>query len=181
MPRLQLVEFDAVLSPQQCEQVIRTFGGLATLSLLVSRKGGRLSRARTSSSVKIAPGGLPGDIRSTLEARITTHCTLPSSHQEPWELIRYKQGERYDVHFDYSASTRRLFSVLLYLQAPIAGGETNFPAAGLSIKPVQGKLVIWNNTTNGFLEPQSRHAAQPVLQGEKWSLITWLREQPYAV
>lgn len=181
MPRLQLVEFDAVLSPQQCERVIHMFGNLVMPSLVGRPCARRRSSARTSSSVKIAPGGLPETIRSDLEARIVAHCALPSSHQEPWELIRYRQGERYAVHSDYSASTRRQFSVLLYLQAPIAGGETSFPAAGLSIKPVQGKLVIWNNTTDGQLEPQSQHASQPVLQGEKWSLLTWLREQPYAV
>eukprot|EP01047_Picozoa_sp_COSAG01_P074856 COSAG01_NODE_12643_length_1705_cov_1.159402_2_plen_119_part_00 len=69
------------------------------------------------------------------------------------------------------------------------GGETHFPTLGLSIKPLQGRLLMWDNVdADGRLLPDSVHVAMPLLgdrkeaegislidQNEKWVFNLWFR------
>ena len=49
------------------------------------------------------------------------------------------------------------------------GGPTIFPQLGISIKPVAGSLVYWNNLLNsGKPDKNTLHMACPVRFGTKW-------------
>jgi hypothetical protein len=39
--------------------------------------------------------------------------------------------------------------------------------------------VLWRNTEDGVLLEESQHAGEPVIEGEKWVYITWIRENEF--
>ncbi|KAK6922537.1 Isopenicillin N synthase-like, Fe(2+) 2OG dioxygenase domain [Dillenia turbinata] len=79
------------------------------------------------------------------------------------------------------------------------GGETVFPAAkgnfssvpwydelsecgkqGLSIKPKRGDaLLFWSMRPDASQDPSSLHGACPVIKGNKWSSVKWMRVHEY--
>jgi prolyl 4-hydroxylase len=184
---LELREYSSVLTKEQCERFIHLFGSRVTRSSVLGAGGTRAqSSARTSSSVKIPNGDFPVDIWDALSRLVSIHCSKPIVHQECWEIIHYAVGQEFRAHHDLitnpGSSGQRLFTALICLQAPEAGGETVFPLAKREIIPVQGTLVIWRNMRSDGVayNKLTQHAAKPVLKGEKWSLITWVREHPYS-
>ena len=75
---------------------------------------------------------------------------------------------------------QRITTALAYLNDVDAGGATDFPEIGISIKPNKGDVVIFNNCIEGTTEihPKSLHAGSPVISGEKWAVNLWFREKP---
>ena len=68
----------------------------------------------------------------------------------------------------------------MYLNDVEAGGETEFPLAGVRIAPVAGRAVVFDNLlADGRPDPESLHAGLPVARGEKWLATLWLRERRY--
>ena len=61
------------------------------------------------------------------------------------------------------------------LEAPIAGGATVWPYAGISVFPVKGAGVFWKNLyTDDFPDTFTGHKACPVLLGQKWIGNKWV-------
>ena len=66
----------------------------------------------------------------------------------------------------------------MYLNDPIAGGETTFPRWSnaetfheLAVTPKTGKAVLfYSQLPDGNLDDLSQHAAKPVIEGEKWMI-----------
>lgn len=57
------------------------------------------------------------------------------------------------------------------------GGATVFPYLGVYIPPVKGTAVFWFNLkTFGQEDFYTKHAACPVLLGNKWIATRWIRE-----
>jgi len=84
------------------------------------------------------------------------------------QLIRYKKGGHYVVHQDSDEVefAHRYFTVLCYLNDEFEGGGTDFPSLNHIVRPATGKAVIFPS--------QYSHAAQPVSQGEKFVILTWM-------
>ena len=56
------------------------------------------------------------------------------------------------------------------LDAPEAGGATVWPFVGVDVFPEKGSGVWWFNTLSDSLpDVETKHAACPVLLGQKWS------------
>jgi prolyl 4-hydroxylase len=69
---------------------------------------------------------------------------------------------------------------MVYLHTTEQGGETIFPRANLKITPQKGKAVLFYNVTEeDELDPMSFHGGAPVVQGEKWLITRWLREEEF--
>ena len=82
-------------------------------------------------------------------------------------LIRYSKGNFYAPHTDAALDVSdRFFTVLCYLNDDFAGGQTSFPQLGYSVEPRAGTAVIFPAT---YL-----HSSEPVLNGEKYVIVTWL-------
>ncbi|CAE7205699.1 P4htm [Symbiodinium sp. CCMP2592] len=120
---------------------------------------------------------------------------------EPLQVIRYTKNGHYAPHSDSGWPGHRRLSFLVYLQAPIKGGETCLlPAAwnftlhpwgagryrrhcaellqavgAVCLRPVPGRLLAWRNDWNadGSLEVPGAHVACPVVEGEKWVASAW--------
>ena len=70
---------------------------------------------------------------------------------------------------------------LLFLNEEFEGGETTFPAAGLSFRGRTGDALFFANVTrDGRPDPLTLHAGRPPTSGEKWILSQWIRERPPA-
>jgi hypothetical protein len=69
--------------------------------------------------------------------------------------------------------------VLLYLNNVSEGGETIFPWLGLCIKPILGKLIYFDYSSNNpRIKIKSQHIGTPIISGEKWIATLWIREFP---
>jgi prolyl 4-hydroxylase len=92
---------------------------------------------------------------------------LPRYTLSPPTVIRYARGGYYIAHSDNTGRTdTRLLTVITYLNTPLAGGETRFPAYNLSIRSLKGMSLI-------FLSDYE-HESMPVLAGEKAICQCWI-------
>lgn len=83
------------------------------------------------------------------------------------QIVRYLPGGRYLAHADAGQDMQdRYFSVVCYLNSDFEGGTTRFPNLGYRAIPQCGKAIIFPS--------KYLHSAEPVLEGEKYVLVTWL-------
>lgn len=177
-----------VLSPEQCDAIIEKFRSseLLTPSAFYGSSALNLS-ARRCSSYKIGHGELPYE--DAIDAALVAETGVPIEHRERWEIIRYLEGDRFVAHYDWlpdrmlagHPSGQRTHSAVLYLQHALQGGRTLFDSWQAPTVP-KGALLSWSNVDHrGTPSNLVRHQAEPVVQGEKWVLVTWMRERIYVV
>ena len=66
----------------------------------------------------------------------------------------------------------RVSTVLSVLDDPEAGGATVWPFLGVNVFPEKGSAVWWFNTKSDSVpDLETKHAACPVLLGQKWSKL----------
>ena len=78
----------------------------------------------------------------------------------------------------------RFATLLLYLNEPEAGGETEFPrwingetSDGLLVTPKIGKAALFYSfLPDGNMDDLSHHSANPIEKGEKYLINLWVRE-----
>jgi prolyl 4-hydroxylase len=151
-----------------------------TDGLFESRRS--LGRVSETTSQEWFSRGLVARIER-VERRIAGLLNRTAEFYEPWQATRYSSGGRFDFHLDGGHWTDnpagdREMTVLIYLDAPRAGGATHFPELGLRIEPRPGRLLVWNNLLpGGTIDPRMRHAGAPVKGGRKTILVTWIRER----
>lgn len=102
----------------------------------------------------------------------------------------YGIGGHYGTHPDFSDydeakflipgdRVNRISTVMMVLQAPVAGGATVFPYIGAPVYPEQGSAVAWYNLrSSGVPHQLTRHCACPVLYGQKWIGNKWIGYTP---
>jgi len=107
---------------------------------------------------------------------------------EDLQLVHYDVSQQYTPHHDFSfpatqgRQKARFATLLLYLNDDLKGGETSFPrwknvgsSKPLLVKPQKGKAVLFYSILpDGNYDDLSQHAAQPVLDGEKWLTNLWI-------
>lgn len=98
-------------------------------------------------------------------------------------MANYGIGGQYEPHYDYSRrekdlyNNRRIATWLSYLSTVEQGGGTVFTTAGIHIRSLKGTAVFWYNLLpNGSGDIRTRHAACPVLKGNKWVSNKWIHE-----
>lgn len=139
-------------------------------------------------------GGINADaVVRTLEKRIAALTGWSTRALEPCSIIRYRPGQSYRPHVDWFSAEQlqrneavrgdpggqRIATFLVYLHAPVRGGGTAYPRAGLTVSGAAGMGVMhWNVDERGEPDPESLHAGEPVLAGEKWLWRCTLRGAP---
>jgi prolyl 4-hydroxylase len=124
-------------------------------------------------------------IISKIENKILEELDTDAGRLEYWQISKYAFKQKFDYHNDCGCwsndpSGEREKTILLYLTTPDLGGETHFRALNLYIKPIQGRLVIWNNLLpNGNCNYSMIHASLPIKRGIKITLNSWLRQSNY--
>jgi prolyl 4-hydroxylase len=180
------------LAAQQCRALITAIDVGATPSTLFLDGGGRgdIETLRTSSTHYFRPEGAGLSLAEKIDALLG----LPRAHAEPLQGQRYGAGEHYRHHTDHFRVERehwqreqlrrgqRTWTAMVYLNAVEAGGETDFPRLGLSIRPEPGLLIAWNNMDRrGRPNPALLHAGMPVAAGIKYVITQWYRLEPWTV
>ncbi|XP_059706974.1 prolyl 4-hydroxylase subunit alpha-1 isoform X10 [Haemorhous mexicanus] len=104
-------------------------------------------------------------------------------------VANYGVGGQYEPHFDFGrkdepdafkelGTGNRIATWLFYMSDVSAGGATVFPEVGASVWPRKGTAVFWYNLfPSGEGDYSTRHAACPVLVGNKWVSNKWLHER----
>lgn len=142
------------------------------------------SIGRTSSTTdETWLGGESQELLRAVERRLAPDLGVAVEQFEPWQVARYRAGERFEEHHDsgFFAGDRwgeRRASVLIYLSDSPSGGSTYFPALGERFQPVAGRLLIWPDLLpDGRADPMMRHVACPARR-VKTIVSTWVRERP---
>lgn len=91
---------------------------------------------------------------------------------EYYSMLRYSSGEEYKEHYDACSENARIISCLVYLNNDYEGGEIEFPAFQIKIKPQPGMLILFPSNF------AYRHIAHPVTSGQKYCLVTWIKDRP---
>jgi len=190
-PRIFMIS--KFLSDEECEHMIQVARPHLIASKVVdeNHKGEAVDHRRTSRGFFVH-NQWNDPIIIGIEKRIAAILCMPRENGEDLHVLHYGMGEEYQPHYDYfNAATpggsecmrrggQRIASLIMYLHAPDAGGETIFPRPNILITPRKGDAVLFYNCTpNGIVDPHSLHGGAPVKAGEKWIMTKWIRERAF--
>lgn len=129
---------------------------------------------------------------AAINARLDAFAGIATAHGEPIQGQRYAVGQEFKAHTDYfdpkgadypkycSVGGNRTWTLMIYLDAPAAGGATRFTKIGKTVQPETGKLLAWNNRLpDGQPNPASIHHGMKVRSGVKHVITKWYRERPW--
>ncbi|XP_056325429.1 prolyl 4-hydroxylase subunit alpha-1a isoform X3 [Danio aesculapii] len=150
---------------------------------------GKLTTAqyRVSKSAWLAAYEHP--IVDRINQRIEDITGLNVKTAEELQVANYGVGGQYEPHFDFGrkdepdafkelGTGNRIATWLFYMSDVAAGGATVFPEVGAAVKPLKGTAVFWYNLfPSGEGDYSTRHAACPVLVGNKWVSNKWIHER----
>uniref|UniRef100_A0AAR2JPH4 procollagen-proline 4-dioxygenase n=1 Tax=Pygocentrus nattereri TaxID=42514 RepID=A0AAR2JPH4_PYGNA len=122
----------------------------------------------------------------TINQRIEDLTGLEMDTAEELQVANYGVGGQYEPHFDFGrpdafkelGTGNRIATWLFYMSDVPAGGATVFPDVGAAVWPKKGTAVFWYNLfASGEGDYSTRHAACPVLVGNKWVSNKWIHER----
>ncbi|KAI9599044.1 hypothetical protein BDF19DRAFT_113729 [Syncephalis fuscata] len=122
-----------------------------------------------------------------IQERVQQFTSIPAEDIEALQVIRYQPGQQYKPHYDFMREDdmlmfddwsrikgQRWATMIVYLNAPQAGGATIFPRLNLAFPPVKNSAIFWLNLGRDGLEDwRTEHAGEPVQGGEKWAMNIW--------
>lgn len=184
--------FDNVLTADECDELIQLSKSKIKKSTVVDNETGAetFNKHRTSSgsSFKIAEN----DLIQKIEDRISILMNQPVENGEGIQVLNYQVGGEYRAHFDYfdpahkgskrhlAKGGQRVSTMVIYLNDVKSGGETTFPEIGLTVNPKKGSAVYFEYcNSKGQVDKKSLHAGCPVIEGEKWILTKWVRQNEF--
>lgn len=162
------------LTPKECRDVIQAAlrKGLERSEVGINT----VSEVRTSDQVFLEHT-VPA--ANAVISKAEKYLGLPRSRFESLQVARYTKGQKYEAHYDSDDETPaeelRSDTLLMYLTDVQSGGHTDFPKAGVRVKPAIGKAVHWKNTDDmGNILPCAYHGGLPVTNGTKWICTVWV-------
>lgn len=186
--QLEMYYVDNFLEQDECDDLISIIRARLRPSTIVGEQAH--SNTRTSRTCLFDFSSPESALTREVTARVCRLAGINPRYAEPTQGQVYGPGEEYKAHNDWFApgtpdfekeateasGGQRTWSVVVYLNAVAAGGETEFPRVGVTVQPERGKLVFWNNIDQyGVPTPDALHRSCPVLEGEKYVLTLWFR------
>lgn len=185
---LDLYIVQGFLTAEECVQVMDLVNATARPSTLY--EGTEIDGYRTSFSGDLDPFH---PLVQVIEGRICNLMGIDKRHGETIQGQRYEPGQVFKPHQDYfhmnqaywevekKRGGQRSWTAMIYLNEPQAGGETNFPKAGMCITPRTAMLVMWNNCDEvGAPNELTLHEGVAVGAGTKYIVTKWFREHFWA-
>ncbi|QPN60451.1 2OG-Fe(II) oxygenase [Synechococcus sp. CBW1002] len=183
-PLAQVYEIPGFLSAEECDVIRVAIDG----SLQPSTVTQGPADYRTSRTCHLRDGDRA--LAADLDRRLAELLGVDPAFSEGLQGQRYAVGEYFREHTDwftpgteeYRHHTRpggqRTWTVMIYLNAVEAGGETRFRLLDRSFTPVPGLALAWNNLmADGSPNPYVLHEALPVRQGCKYVITKWFRAE----
>ncbi|HVJ00052.1 MAG TPA: 2OG-Fe(II) oxygenase [Sphingomonas sp.] len=187
-PRLTLFIGRDFLDSQACAAVIDRIDTRRRPSTIADANGDTAFRTSETCDLDSAD-----PVIDRLDVLISAFTGLDRAFGEPIQGQRYAVGQEFKAHtdyfeprgMDYDAHCRhtgnRTWTVMIYLNAPQAGGATRFRAIDKTIRPETGKLLAWNNRRpDGSPNPATLHHGMKVRSGTKYIVTKWFRERPWS-
>jgi prolyl 4-hydroxylase len=195
LQRLQspaVVTLESVLSDAECEQLVDMARPRLRRSTVIDAPTGADIAVDHRSSDGMFFRLRENPFIARLDERLAAIMNSPTENGEGLQVLRYSPGGEYPPHFDFrnpataggaqsiARSGQRISTLIVYLNDVIAGGETVFPEAGLSIVPRRGNGLYFEYTNSRMqLDLRSAHGGAPVIQGEKWIVTKWMRSRRF--
>ena len=186
-PKLHLFIKRGFLTGAECAALIERIEANRRPSTLANHNGD--AAFRTSQTCDLDS---QDPVVRAVEDKITAFSRLDPVYGEPMQGQHYEVGQEFKAHTDYfeptgvdfekytSVAGQRTWTVMIYLNEPIAGGATRFRAIDKMVQPETGKLLAWNNRRpDGSCNPSTIHHAMKVRAGEKFVITKWFRERPW--
>ncbi|XP_059215556.1 prolyl 4-hydroxylase subunit alpha-1b isoform X3 [Centropristis striata] len=172
-------------------------GVLETASYRISKRRatvhdpltGKLTTAQYRVSKSAWLTGYEDPMIDIINQRIEDLTGLEMDTAEELQVANYGVGGQYEPHFDFGrkdepdafkelGTGNRIATWLFYMSDVAAGGATVFPDVGAAVWPQKGSAVFWYNLfPSGEGDYSTRHAACPVLVGNKWVSNKWIHER----
>lgn len=183
---------ERLFSAEECERLITQASPRLRRSTVVDPLTGTNAVAdyRESEGMFFRLGEDP--FIAELDERVSAVMGCPVAHGEGLQVLRYRTGGHTAPHFDFlipsnaansesiARSGQRISTLIVYLNDVAEGGETVFPAAGLSVIPRRGNALYFEYTNSRQQVDQwTLHAGAPVVAGEKWVVTKWMRARPF--
>jgi prolyl 4-hydroxylase len=188
-PRIRIIENFA--TPEECDWLMaRAHGRLGPAMVLDQQTGREASHPdRTNKAIELNAAAMDVVIQ-VIRARIAAATNLPLPVFEPAQIMHYSVGEEFRPHYDFLTDDaegwaaqlerygQRIATFLLYLNDDFEGGETDFPAIGLSHRGGKGDALFFANVDPaGAPDRKTLHAGRPPASGQKWILSQWIRNR----
>ena len=188
-PRIRIVEQFA--SAEECDWVMARAHGRLGPAMVLDKQTGRMKTHpdRTNKAIELDVPAMDVVLQA-LRARIASATNLPLPVFEPAQIMHYSVGEEFRPHYDFLTQDaegwaaqlqrygQRIATFLLYLNDDFGGGETDFPAIGLSHRGRKGDAIFFANIDpSGAPDRKTLHAGRPPTRGQKWILSQWIRDR----
>lgn len=180
---IQLYEIPNFLSKKECQDLINTID--KNLYPSGTTNGDDHFRTSSSSDIKF----IDPIISWWLEHKTSPLVGMDPAYSEPPQGQKYSKGQFFGAHCDffYAGSPtyekytvvggQRTWTVMIYLNTCLEGGETVFHHIEKSFRPTMGSLIAWNNLhADGSPNHMTLHESMPVIEGEKYIITKWYRE-----
>jgi prolyl 4-hydroxylase len=172
-----------LFSPAECAYLIEAAEPLLEPSVVIDPRSGAFIRDPIrNSSAAAFPLALENPAIHALNRRIAAATDTEVGQGEPLQVLSYAPGQEYKLHVDalpVGIHNQRVLTALVYLNEDFDGGETDFPALGLSVRGKTGDALIFGNVTaDGRADQRTRHAGKPVQAGTKLIASRWIRAKP---
>jgi prolyl 4-hydroxylase len=188
-PRIRVIENFA--TPAECDWVMARAHGKLGPAMVLDQETGREKAHpdRTNKAIELHAPAMDVVIQ-VIRARIAAATNLPLPVFEPAQIMHYSVGEEFRPHYDFLTDDaegwaaqlerygQRIATFLLYLNSDFEGGDTDFPAIGLSYRGGKGDALFFANVDPaGAPDRKTLHAGRPPSRGQKWILSQWIRDR----
>ncbi len=141
------------VSTEECEEILAySWQNLEKSNVISSDGKGQKHDGRTGSNTWLQHNTSP--LIEDVAKRISQMVRMPLENAEPFQIVHYDEGQKYDYHYDsfderdeaynedyVKTGGQRIVTVLGYLRDVPQGGETGFCHHGLSVQPKQEQLL----------------------------------------
>uniref|UniRef100_A0A672FWY3 procollagen-proline 4-dioxygenase n=2 Tax=Salarias fasciatus TaxID=181472 RepID=A0A672FWY3_SALFA len=187
--RPHIVRYHDIVSDKEMEKVKELAKPRLRRATISNPVTGVLETAHYRISKSAWLGAFEHPVVDKINQRIEDVTGLDVSTAEDLQVANYGVGGQYEPHFDFGrkdepdafeelGTGNRIATWLLYMSDVQAGGATVFTDVGAAVWPKKGSAVFWYNLfPSGEGDYRTRHAACPVLLGNKWVSNKWIHER----
>jgi prolyl 4-hydroxylase len=180
----EVSHFPAFFTGAECTYLSETAKPLLQSSVVVDpRTGQQVPNPIRTSTGATFPFIDENPAIHALNRRIAAASGTDVRAGEPLQVLRYLPGQEYRPHSDalphVQPNEQRVLTFLVYLNDNYQGGETSFPALGLSFRGKAGDALMFRNANpDGTPDSRVLHAGEPVTRGVKFLASRWIRAVP---
>ncbi|KAF3704006.1 Prolyl 4-hydroxylase subunit alpha-1 [Channa argus] len=187
--RPRIVRYHDVVSDKDMEKVKELAKPRLRRATVHDPQTGKLTTAHYRVSKSAWLGAFEHPVVDKINQMIEDVTGLDVTTAEDLQVANYGVGGQYEPHFDFArkdepdafeelGTGNRIATWLLYMSDVQAGGATVFTDVGAAVLPKKGTAVFWYNLyPSGEGDYSTRHAACPVLVGNKWVSNKWIHER----